>query len=300
VLIVVGLACLAAPAAASAHSRTPAVALDVRLRLDAAPAGLRASVIDGDRALRLAVAAGTTVVVKGLLGEPVLRFDDGGVWANASSPTAAADKLVPRRASGWIRRTRDHAFVWHDHRLAPPRSLRTTAPWALPLTIDGRAARLSGTFERVPRPALWPWLLGALGVFALVALAGRRLPRPELAASLAGVAAAAALAATTAFATGDAIARRAQWLEVASAVALALVAAASLVVGDRRLRIWAAMVVGIVAASLGLGSLGVFFHGVVISSLPAVVARLATGLAVVGGAAAAVLAVLTPTPGGRR
>jgi hypothetical protein len=265
---------------------------------------VHADVIDGDRALRLAVDPGTTVVVRGLLGEPVLRFAPGGVWANASSPTAAADRLVPRGAHGWIRRTRGHAFVWHDHRLAPPRTLRpgATAPWTLPLTVDGHAARLTGTFVHVPRPALWPWLLGSLAVLAVVALAVRRLPRrrPELAASIAGIAAAAALAATTAFATGDAIARRAQWLEVASAVALALVAAASLVVGDRRLRIWAAMVVGVVAASLGLGSLGVFLHGVVISSLPAVAARAATGVAFVAGAAAVVLAVITPTTGGRR
>jgi hypothetical protein len=55
------------------------------------------------------------------------------------------------------------------------------------------------------------------------------------------------------------------------------------------------MVVGVVAAALGLGSLSVFWHGVVVSSLPALVARLATAVAFLGGAAAVVLAVLAPT-----
>jgi hypothetical protein len=41
------------------------------------------------------------------------------------------------------------------------------------------------------------------------------------------------------------------------------------------------MVVGVVAAALGLGSLSVFWHGVVISSLPASLARLATAIAYV-------------------
>ena len=105
---------------------------------------------------------------------------------------------------------------------------------------------------------------------------------------------------STAFATGDAIARRTQWIEVASAALLAVLALGALVFGDRSLRTWAAMVVGVVAAALGLGSLGVFTHGVVISSLPAIVARLATAVALVGGSAAVVLAVLAPTSRGVR
>jgi hypothetical protein len=136
---------------------------------------------------------------------------------------------------------------------------------------------------------------------ALVAF-GRTLRRRRdaAAAAVAAIAAVAALAASAAFATGDAIARRTQWIEVASAALLALLALAALLVGDRSLRTWAAMVVGVVAAALGLGSLGVFRHGVVISSLPPTVARLATAVALVGGAAAVVLAVLAPTNRGLR
>jgi hypothetical protein len=124
--------------------------------------------------------------------------------------------------------------------------------------------------------------------------------RAETAAALAGVAAAGALAASAAFATGDAIAKHTQWIEVGSAALLAVLAAVALLLGDRSLRTWAAMVVGVVAAALGLGSLSVFWHGVVVSSLPANVARLATLVAFLGGAAAVVLAVLTPTSRGVR
>jgi hypothetical protein len=45
-----------------------------------------------------------------------------------------------------------------------------------------------------------------------------------------------------------------------------------------------------------LGSLNVFWHGVVISSLPDWAARLSTGIAVLAGAGAAALGALTDDP----
>ena len=301
-LSVIVLVCLVAPGRASAHSGAPTVALDYRLKLSQAmPAGVHAEVVDGDRALRVRVAPPHRLVVRGLLGEPVLRFGRDGVWANRASATADADKIV-RRGSGWARMTTGHTFLWHDHRLAPPAGLRSGAstPWSLPVTLDGRPAALTGTFTRVARPELWPWLAATLLAVAGLAALVRTMPgrRAETAAALAGVAAAGALAASAAFATGDAIAKHTQWIEVGSAALLAVLAAVALLLGDRSLRTWAAMVVGVVAAALGLGSLSVFWHGVVVSSLPANVARLATLVAFLGGAAAVVLAVLTPT--GRR
>jgi hypothetical protein len=303
-LSVIALVCLVATGRASAHSGSPTLALDYRLRLaQPMPAGVTAEVVDGDRALRVRVAPPHRLIVRGLLGEPVLRFGPDGVWANRASATADADKIV-RRGSGWARMTTGHTFLWHDHRLAPPGGLRSgaSAPWSLPVMLDGRPVALTGTFTRVARPALWPWLAAALlGIAGLAALV-RATParRAETATALSGVAAAGALAASAAFATGDTIVKHTQWIEVGSAALLAVLAAAALLLGDRSLRTWAAMVVGVVAAALGLGSLSVFWHGVVISSLPANVARLATLVAFLGGAAAVVLAVLTPTSRGVR
>ena len=303
-LWIVVLTCLVTPGRAAAHSRAPTVALDYRLELSRTTLrGVHAQVVDGDRALRVRVDPPHRLIVVGLLGEPLLRFGRDGVWVNRASPSADADGLTGR-GSGWLRLTTKPRLLWHDHRLAPPAGLRAgaTARWSLPIVLDGRHTHLRGRFTRVARPPLWPWLVAGLAAVAGIAALGRTAPRhrAEFAAGVAGVAAAGALAASAAFATGDAIGRRAQWIEVGAAALLAVLAAAALLVGDRSLRTWVAMVVGIVAAALGLGSLSVFWHGVVISSLPASLARLATAVALLGGAAAVVLAILTPSNRGMR
>jgi hypothetical protein len=295
--IAVALVALLAPAGAGAHTRAPAVALDVLLRVTHVPAGVRAEVIDGNRDLRLSVDPSLRLLVRGLIGEPLLRFSPDGVWVNRQSPTAAADRIVPRRAGGgsWLRLTSGHTLMWHDHRLAPPRSLRagSTAPWSLPVVIGGRTAMLTGSFERARRPAVWTWIVGALAALALLAGVAVRMPEARgLAASvLAALAALAALSGSAGFAVGDAISRTGRWFEVGAAGVLAIAAIGSLTIRDRSVRGWVTTLVGAVAAALSLGTLGVFWHGVVISSLPPDVARLSTAVAVVAGLAAAVLSV---------
>jgi hypothetical protein len=303
-LSIVIVACLVIASPAAAHSRAPTVALDYRVELEQVTLpGVHADVVDGDRALRVRVDPPHRLLVRGLLGEPLLRFGASGVWVNRASPTAAADRLA-KRGTGWVRLTSTDAFLWHDHRLAPPRDLRAgaSANWSLPVELDGRATALRGTFTRVGAPPLWPWILVMLVAFGAVAALARALParRPETAAAIAAIAAAGALTASTAFATGDTIARRTQWIEAGSAGLLALFAAFALLRHDRSLRTWAAMVVGVVAVSLGLGSLSVFLHGVVVSSLPASFTRLATAVALVGGASAVAIAVLAPSTGRTR
>jgi hypothetical protein len=285
------LAALATSSPAAAHSRAPTVALDYRVRLAQPPAGVHAWLIDGDRALRLRVDPALRLEVAGALGEPFLRFARDGVWVARSSPTAAAARLTPRGSGPWVRVSRGHELTWHDHRLAPPPNLAagTTAAWSIPISLDGRRTAIDGTFLRVPRPAWWPWLLGiAVAGAALVAL-GRWKPtwRGGAASALAATAAAAALVGNAAFATADPLAGAGRWLEVAAAGVLALVAAGALAVRDASARVWIAMVIGAVAVALALGALGVFWHGVVISSLPADLVRLTTAVAVVLGSAAA-------------
>jgi hypothetical protein len=242
-----------------------------------------------------------TLLVRGLLREPFLRFSRTGVWVDTRSPTAAAAKLVGGAgrsgADGrWIRLTRDHDLAWHDHRLAPPPALRSgaSAAWSLPVVLDGRPTTLTGRFTRVARPPVWPWLVGAVAVLVgLTALLRTGLHgRDRVAALLAVLAAAAALAGSAAFAIEDAISGAGEWIEVGSAALLALVAAGALLIRDRAARIWVVGAVGAIAAALGLGSLSVFWHGIVISALPPTLARLTTAIAVVAGGAAALVATV--------
>jgi hypothetical protein len=296
---VVGLIVLALPAQAAAHGRAPAIALDYRLRLDPAAQsmpGIGVEVLDGDRALKLSVAEGHRIVVRGLLHEPVLRIGPDGVWVNAASPTAAADKLVSKRRSGWVRLSSGRSIAWHDHRLAPPPADRPgpAGSFAVPVSVDGRDAVIGGTFLRVRSPAVWPWLAGMLAFAAAVTAVAvlRSGWRSRLTVALGGGAGLCALVAVTTFAARDAPNGRIAWLQIAAGAAIGGALAAVLVILRGRRRVHAAGVVGGIAAATTLSSLPVFWHGVVISALPATPARLVCGLALAGGVAAAALSFL--------
>ena len=299
-LIVIG-GFLAFPGAAAAHSGAPTVALDFRLRVSQttrALRGVRPTIVDGDRGLRLEVDPPTTLVVLGDLQEPMIRFDSRGVWVNRHSPTAAGAKLIRATAgngASWSHATRRHWLRWHDHRLAPPTDLRSGAVgrWSIPVELDGRHTALAGTVVRVSRPSTWPWAVGAVVLAAAVAGAAWRLPkaRARLLVVLGALAAFGALAASTSFATADEISGAGEWVEVGVVAALLVLGLVSLRRPGSSLRIWAAAGIGVVAATFSVGSLGVFVHGYVISTLPAAAARLAVLLAVVAGMATALLSV---------
>jgi hypothetical protein len=282
---------LAAPAQASAHGRGPAVAIDYRLRVTAVPAGVHVRILDGDRSVEASVEPGSTLLVTGLLHEPMLRID-GGVWANQASPTAHADRVVtePRSQSGWVRLSGARSFAWHDHRLSPagPRGR-----FAIGVQVNGQPGEIAGNFVRVPRPAVWPWLLG-VAVFgaAVWAAAKRRALRLPLATGLGIAAGAAALATSIAFAVRDRPGGGVGWLQIGSAVAVALALAIPLVRFRGRRRAQAAGLMGAVAAAVTIALLPVFWHGVVISPLPGDLVRFACALALAGGAAAATLSLL--------
>jgi len=271
------------------------VALDYEVSLLPEPAapGVRLRVLDGDRSLQARVDPGTKLVVRGFLHEPVLRIGDDGVWVNASSPTAQSDRLVSRGA-GWVKVRSSRSFAWHDHRLTPP-PLATGAVGraAIPISVDGQARQVTILFERVARPALWPWLAGAA---ALVGAIGVATTRPRLRTGLTiGLAVAggiAAAAGSVAFAARDEPSGNAGWLPIAITLAIGTGFAAVLLTTAGSLRAHAAGIAGAVAAAATLSSLPVFWHGVVVSALPGTLARLACGLALVCGAAAAALSFL--------
>ena len=293
---------LCLPAAAQAHSGSAVVALDYRTTV--APvslAGIEASVQDGDRKLRLAVDRRHTVVVLGDASEPFLRFSWHGVSVNERSQTALADRLVrsdqltldPKARPHWRQVASSTAFAWHDHRLAPPLpSGQDSTSWSIPIVVDGASHQLGGEFTRIHKPALWPWLLAAaaiLGVATAVVLAWKSIEQTA-AVVWAVVAGAAALATVTGFALGGAYGQRARYTELGAALILALVGAGSLLF-VRKSRTAIAGILGALAAVAGLGAIGVFFHGVVISALPTTAARTAALIALCGGAAAVILSL---------
>jgi hypothetical protein len=291
-------AALALPGEAVAHGGGAAIAIDYRLRLDPASTslpGVHVRVLDGDRALEARVDEGVELLVRGILREPLIRIDDGGVWVNASSPTAAADRLVDEQGSGWVRVREDRKLAWHDHRLAPP-PVDEPGPagrFTIPVAVDGKPAAIGGTFVRVARPSVWPWLLGAVVLAAVIWAAARRLRRRGALTIGLGVAAGvAALAAVTTFAVRAAPSGGVAWLQLASALAVAAALGGVLVYLRGTRRVHTAGVIGAIAAAVSISSLPVFWHGVVISALPATGARLACAVALVCGVAAAALSFL--------
>jgi hypothetical protein len=305
---IVAIAALAAPAAAAAHPRGPTIALDERATVDAVTAaGVRAAILDGDRKLRLTVSPGVRLVVLGYLGEPMLRLSAERVSVNGRSPTALADGLVkapPPR--GWVVVGTGPSFAWHDHRLGPtlPPGV-SRARWSIPIVVNGHRSVLGGELERMRKPALWPWLaLGTvlLGFGAAVAFARRLELSVATGIGVGVLAGAGGLSSLAGFSLAAVGVERGR-VELAAAAVLAAAAAAGLVLGGRR-RLAVAGAIGALALIEGLGRLGVFVHGVVISDLPAAAARAADTVAI-GAGLAAILIALTqpyrgPTPAKRR
>jgi hypothetical protein len=295
---VAGLAALALPGAAAAHGRGATIALDYRLLLDPAAGalpGVHVRVLDGDRALEARVDSGVELVVRGVLREPLIRIRGDGTWVNASSPTAKADGLVAPERSGWVQVGEGRSLAWHDHRLAPPPATRPgpAGRFSIPVTVDGREGAIGGTFVRVARPALWPWVAGGIALAAAIYAVSRRRPwRGALTVGLGVAGGLAALAAVTTFAVRAAPTGGVAWLQLVFGIVVAVALGGLLAYLRGRRRAHAAGVVGAVAAAVAISSLPVFWHGVVVSALPATGARLACALALVCGLAAAALSFL--------
>ena len=292
------LACisLAFPAGAFAHAKTPTVALDYRIRLASPPRGVHVDVLDGDRSLRVGVDHGT-LLLRGDLGEQMLRIGPGGAWANRASVTAQAQRLATA-GHGWVH-VGGNPFAWHDHRLAPPPydggSTGAVARFAIPATLEGRHVTVGGTFVRYARPSPWPWLAGMLvGAAILGAVVWLRPQiRSPYVTALGTVAGAAALLALVTFGVADGPSGRVAWVQIALGCALAVAVVAGLVRLHGERRVVLAGLVGAAAAVSNIGTLGVFRHGVVISALPTLASRTVCAIALAAGIAAAAAVVVT-------
>lgn len=291
------LAVLAVPSVAQAHLRSGTVAVDYGARVvrprPSPTAPFVVTVYQSDRALRLSVRNGHTVVVVGYLGERFLRVDAAGVAVNRDSPTAAGSGLLAKggRAggsqTGWNLVRAHSSVVWHDPRLQrlPPGAIR--ASWSIPVLVDGRRERISGEIWRLAAPTLWPWLL-VLGLFAaLTGLLGvaRDPRRLRTGCILAGaVAAAAGIVAAGGFALG-AYASPGTWIAVADEFVFAAAGFGVLAWGPRGADVPAGIGLGLLGLATGLSEGGVFLHGGVLSALPAAPTRAAAALAIGAGVA---------------
>ncbi len=224
-LVVLAVAALVAPSSAFAHGGLgPVVAVNYRATILSPIHGFEPRVLDGDQRLWVRARPGTRLVVLGLVGEPMLRFEGGSVYVNERSPTARVNGIA--RGSGgrsWDRVSVSDSYSWHEHRLHAGVVLHHST-WTIGYRLDGRAGRIAGELDYVPPPQLWLWLLPlAVGlllatlavrtnrailafpaltaVAVVVARAGRDLyGRPETtASSYASVAVAAAIAALALF-----------------------------------------------------------------------------------------------------
>ena len=277
-LLAAVLAALLFAAPAGAHVRTGSVAVTYRVAVEHVPRFVSARVYPGDRALRLTAAPGHTVVVLGLLGEPFIRIDSHGVTVSKRSPTAQSAKA----------RVKGRSVIWHDPRLTGGLDPRVhMARWTIRLVVDGRPARLSGTIERVPVPSPWPWIALGVPFVAAAVVALRRRGAIEPGADVLGALVGVAILATAAGFAFDANASESRWVEAGNEVVFAAVALVVLARGRAETRALAAGALGLLGLAVGATKIPVFTHGVVLSLLPAEVARTAVALMLWSSAAAA-------------
>jgi hypothetical protein len=167
--------------------------------------GVNALVLGGDDRLRISNYSGKTLVIMGYEGEPYLRFDETGVYANTLSPAAHLNRFRlprplkpgvadPSARPRWRRVAPGVTYEWHDHRIhwtgrEPPAGVREHPDriqriftWRVPGRADGARFAITGFLGYAPDPSKSPedggtsgWLLGAGiagGVIAAAALVG--------------------------------------------------------------------------------------------------------------------------------
>ncbi len=288
---------LAVPGTAAAHQRTGRVAVDytasVAPLLPPLSGAVTARVYRADLAFGLTVLGRHRVVVLGYSGEPFLRFGADGVYASRSSLTAAGLGLA-KPGTGWRLLSHDPRLVWHDARLRGLPAGASRGRWTIPVRVDETPAVLHGELTRVERPSAWPWLaIGAffVAVSALVLVRRRPGTLRTAAVALGWVAALATLLVASGFAGGS-TATEGIWVEVGNEILFVLIGVGFLIAGSRDVRAIAGGALGLLALAVGLTSLPVLLHGVVLSALPANLTRTAVVLAISAGAAAAAIGLV--------
>ena len=181
------------PCVAEAHGPVDPVATSYLARIARVPAGLDAKVVDGDLRLWLSVRPSVNAVVLDYRGAPYLRFSRSGVDVNVNSaiyylnltpvetpPSRVSPAIAPR----WQQVSSGHEYSWHDGRLQALASV-ALAPgstyvgrWSIPVMIDGHLSSIVGGLFYAPDPSIvWFWLIV---VVLACSLAAWRVRRPAL------------------------------------------------------------------------------------------------------------------------
>lgn len=263
-------------------------------------------IYQSDHGLSLKIKPGHVVAMRGYLGEPVFRLDRTGLWVNVASPTAVVvglvkkDQRIAAAGTRWRLQRGRSTVAWHDSRVQRLPSGINRGAWSIPLTVDGRAARLTGELERFARPSLPLWLavllcVSALGTLPL--LAHRRDLVPRMAAGLAIVAAVAAVVTEFALAF-DAYASPGTWIEAVDSIVFLAVGLGIMFRGPTNLRMAGAVGAGLVSLAVGLLNGAVLLHPIVLAVLPGTIMRLAVVIAVGAGFGAGALGCLHYADGG--
>lgn len=268
VFAALALACLATPGTARAHLRSGTVAVDYQASVRHPDTTAYSSrIFQSDRALGLTVKPGHTIVLVGLLGEPVFRLDGAGLWVNQTSPTAAADRLVAKTDPTAVPGPRWRLWRGRLRRVAgrkgagPPgrrgAGILERAPGRRPAP-----SRLVGQLHRLPSPLLWPWLALLAAILTAAALpmyTGRanRARVEVIGLALLRALASAVLAVAVAF---DAHASPGTWVESADGIVFIAIGGGLILRGPRHRHAGAAIGIGLLGVGIGVSKGVVLFH----------------------------------------
>jgi hypothetical protein len=162
--------------------------------------------------------------------------------------------------------------------------------WTIPLSVDGRSTQLTGVLIRVARPPVWPWIvLGLPFVLSTVFVLTRRRALAPVAAVSFGLTASAGMLVTAAGLALDSYSSGGKWVAAANELVFALVGVAFVVRGSPQARAIAGGALGLLGLGVGLSTLPILLHGIVLSVLPDTLARLTVVVTIAAGAAATAL-----------
>ncbi len=107
-------------------------------------------------------------------------------YQNLATPVTAPPGTNPELPPTWKHLTGSHTYMWHEDRLhslaltAGASAAGTIGPWAVPLSINGQNALISGQLRRAADPSLlwlWPIVVSLACVGALLRLHDQRITR---------------------------------------------------------------------------------------------------------------------------